>query len=76
MSSEEKERKRIDKKIAKHMKENGIGQSDGLVVNKDGDVVYDSSADGRSNGSRPSGTSSSGLYQEPGQESDDPTICW
>lgn len=44
------------KKILKHMKKHGISQSDGLIVNSNGEVVYDVAQDGRDQRTRPSGT--------------------
>ena len=44
------------RKIARHMKKNGIGQSDGLTVDANGDVVYDKNRDERSNPTIPAGT--------------------
>ena len=46
---DKKAARKAAKEIRKHMKKNGIGQSDGLVYNeKSGQVEYDSSNDSRS----------------------------
>ena len=44
------------RKIKRHMKKNGIGQSDGLTVDAEGEVVYDRNRDTRNNPTTPPGT--------------------
>ena len=50
--------RKVDRKIHKHMKKNDIGQSDGLEVNEDGDVVYNPAGDHRHDPHRPPNTPS------------------
>ena len=54
--NEDKSADKDAEKIEKHMKKNGIGQSDGLVVNENGAVAYDKSQDARANPTRPANT--------------------
>jgi hypothetical protein len=57
-NKEKKKQKKTSKKIEKHMDKHKIGQSDGLEVNDNGDVVYNPKRDERSNPTRPPGTPS------------------
>ena len=52
-----KTKEQVQKEISKHMTENGIGQSDGLVYNHgSGRVEYDKNQDGRTEKTQPQGT--------------------
>ena len=54
--NEDKSADKDAKTIEKHMKKNGITQSHGLVVNENGDVVYDKGKDDRANPTAPPNT--------------------
>ena len=54
--NEDKSADKDAKTIEKHMKKNGITQSDGLVVNENGDVAYDKGRDVRASPTRPANT--------------------
>ena len=51
-NKEERQAKKDARKIEREMKKEGIGQSDGLVV-EEGEVKYDKFQDGRSTPMRP-----------------------
>ena len=54
--NEDKSADETTDKIKKHMKDNNIGQSDGLFVNDKGAVTYDKNRDFRKNPTTPRNT--------------------